>query len=193
MFSADICDSDACDALFSNVSCCLSPVQSKICEGLLTSEECLSALLGMARWKAPGNDGFPMEFYLKFWHILGSDLIDVLNACFAKGTLVKSQRSGVISLSFKKGDRLDPRNWRPTFLLNVDYKIASKAIAGRLFKVIDIVVNSDQTCGVPGRFIGDNVSFLRDIVHHATSSNIPVAILSLDQEKAFHRVSWSFL
>ena len=37
-----------------------------------------------------------------------------------------SQRRGVISLSFKKGDHLDRRNW----LLNVDYKLAARVIAG---------------------------------------------------------------
>ena len=46
---------------------------------------------------------------------------------------------------------------------------------------------------MPGRFIGDSVTFLRNVVSYATSSNIPVAILSLDQEKAFDRVDWSFL
>ena len=51
----------------------------------------------------------------------------------------------------------------------------------------------DQSCGVPGRYIGENVSFLRDVVHFASSSDVPVAILSLDQEKALDRVDWSFL
>ena len=70
----------------------------------------------------------------------------------------------------------------------MDYKIASRVIAGRLLKVIHLVVNSDQTCGVPGRFIGENVAFLHDVVHYTSSSGVPIAILSLDQEKASDRV-----
>ena len=70
----------------------------------------------------------------------------------------RSQRRGVISLTFNKGDSLDPGNWRPISLLNVHYKIASKAIAGWLLRVIHLVVNCDQSCGVPSRFIGDTVA-----------------------------------
>ena len=84
----------------------------------------------------------------------------------------------MISLSFKKGDHLDPKNWRPISLLNCDYKIASRVIAGRLLKVIHLVVEKDQTCGVPGWFIAENVAFLRDVVDYATLSDVPVALLS---------------
>ena len=121
-----------------------------------------------------------MEIYLAFWDLLGADLVEVLNTCYWSGRLSPSQRSGVISLSFKKGDRLDPKNWRPISLLGVDYKIASRAIAGRLLKVIEHVVAPEQTCGVPGRYIGENAAFLRDVVTYATSSGTPVAILSQD-------------
>ena len=38
--------------------------------------------------------------------MLGADLVAVLNSCFDSGSLSLSQRRGVISLSFKKGDRL---------------------------------------------------------------------------------------
>ena len=180
-------------ALLRNVSVALPSADAEICEGLLSAKECWAALEGMARRKTPGFDGLPMEFYLKFWDLLGEDLVCVLNSSFRSGCLSISQRRGVISLSFKKGDRLDIRNWRPISLLNVDYKLAARAIAGRLLKVIHLVVARDQTCGVPGRFIGENVAFLRDVVDFATFSNSPVALLSLDQERAFDRVEWSFM
>lgn len=149
LFSAEPVDLGAQDVLLSNVSAHLSSSERDDCEGLLSVEECFTALQGMARRKAPGSDGLPMEFYLKFWGLLGSDLVRVLNSCFSASRLSRSQRRGVISLSFKKGDRLDPKNWRPISLLNVDYKIASRAIAGRLLKVLSTVVDKDQTCGVP--------------------------------------------
>ena len=80
---------------------------------------------------------------MKIWNVLGGD------SCFDSGSL--SQRRGVISLPFKKGDCLDPCNWRPITLLNMDYKLAARVITGRLLKVIHLVVDKDQTCGVPVR------------------------------------------
>ena len=140
-----------------------------------------------------GSDRLTMKFYLKSWGLLGEDLVCVLNSCLCSGRLSRSQCHGVISLSFKKGDLLDIRNWPSISLLNVDYKPPARTIAGRLLNVIHLVVGRDQTCGVPGRFIGENVTFLRDIVDFATLSNSPVALLSLDQEKALDRVEWSFM
>ena len=193
LFSAAPTDPGIRDSLLDNISSSLSPDEAAICEGHLSPAECLAALQGMARRKAPGLDGLPMEFYLRFWPVLGSDLVNVLNSCFDSGCLSLSQRRGVISLSFKKGDRLDPKNWRPISLLNVDYKLAARVIAGRLLKVIHLVVDKDQTCGVPGRYIGENVALLRDVVYYCTSFDVPVALLSLDQEKAFDRVDWDFM
>ena len=193
LFTAEPTDPIAQESLLSNVESSLLPTQSESCEGLLSVEECLEALSGMTKRKALGLDGLPAEFYLKLWHVLGQDLVDVLNFCYVAGSLTLSQRRGIISLSFKKGDRLDMRKWRPISLLTVDYKLAARAIAGRLLKVIHLVVAEDQTCGVPGRYIGENVAFLCDVVSYAFMFDSPVAILSLDQEKAFDRVDWSFM
>ena len=154
-------------------------------------DECYKALTGMAHRKAPGLDDFPMEFYVKFWSVLGSDLVDVLNSCY-HSVFVSLSVQRYYHLTFKKGERLDARNWRLISLLNVDFKIAAGAIAGWLLKVIHLVVAKDQTCGVPDRYIWENVAFLWD-VSYATTFDSPVAILSLDQEKAFDRVDWGFM
>lgn len=193
LFSAAPTDPVIRASLLNNVPSSLSPAMAALCEGHLTVAECLTALQGMARRKAPGLDGLPMEFYVKFCPVLGSDLVNVLNSCFDSGCLSLSQHRGVISLPFKKGDRLDPKNWRPISLLDVDYKLAARVTASRLLKVIHLVVDKDQTCGVPGRYIGENVALLRDVVYYCTSFDVPVAVLSLDQEKAFDRVDWDFM
>ena len=176
LFSAAPCDSVAHAELLSNISSVRPFRSSEVCKGLLSQEECFAALQDMAHGKAPGCDGLPMEFYLKFWLVLGFDLVRILNS----------------ALSFKKGDRLDPKNWHPISLLNVDYKIAFRSTAARRLKTIHLVVDKDQSCCVPGRFSGENVAFLRDVVDFCSSSGAPDALHSLDQEKAFDRVHWTF-
>ena len=193
LFSSEPIDAAACASLLSNICSTLTPEQASSCDGLLSVGDRRSALLGMAKRKAPGSDGLPMEFYVKFWDLLGAYLVCVLNSCHRDGHLSLSQRSGVISLSFKKGDRLDICNWCLISLLNVDYKLASRVIAGWLLKVIHLVVDKDQTCGVPGHFIGKNVAFLRNVVDYPTLSDVLVATLPLDQEKAFDHVEWYFM
>ena len=130
LFTADVTDPSVQASLLANLPSALSSDQASQCEGHLSTDECFMALQGMARRKAPGLDGLPMEFYLKFWNVVGADLVSVLNSCLDSGCLSLSQRRGIISLSFKKGDRLDPCNWRPITVLNVDYKLAARVIAG---------------------------------------------------------------
>jgi len=84
-------------------------------------------------------------------------------------------------------------NWRPTSLLNLDYKILSKVISNRLSMVISELVYIDQTCAVPGRSILDNTNLLRSVIDYVNQKQIFCGILSLDQQKAFDRVDHSFM
>ena len=117
----------------------------------------------------------------------------MINSCYTAGKLSPSQHSGMITLLYKRGDRLDMKNWRPITLLCVDYKIASKAIANRLLSVLPTLIHTDQSCGVPGRNPIVNNRLLHDIVDDINHRGLGGAVLSLDQEKAFDRVDWAFL
>ena len=87
MSSAESTDSAVRSSLLGNLTSTLSCDQAALCDGHLSAEECDTALQGMARSKAPGSDGLPMEFYLRFWNVLGADLVAGLNSCFDSGSL----------------------------------------------------------------------------------------------------------
>ena len=125
----------------------LNTEQQQHCEGMLTLDECLAALKTFNKNKSPGTDGFTAEFYLRFWDGLGQAMVDSFNYVFTTGNLSMSQRQGIIRLIPAKKDK-DPsylKNWKPLSLLNVDYKIATKALALRLKKVLPQVINNAQT------------------------------------------------
>ena len=75
LFTASPTDPAARDSLLGSISSTLSLDQAERCEGFLTVEECHAALVGMAKGKSPGLDRLAMEFYVKFWSVVGSDLV----------------------------------------------------------------------------------------------------------------------
>ena len=180
------------DFFLSHLTRFLTFAERRSCEGLLTNKECKAALDKMPTGKS-GLDGLPAEFFKTFWPLMGQDMVDVLNYCYLSQRLSSTQRCGVITLLFKKGDRMQMKNWRPITLLCVDYKIAAKAIANRLLSVLPSVIHSDQVCGIIGRHISAKTRLLQDIVDDLNNRGMGSAILSLDQEKAFDRVDWAFL
>lgn len=193
LFSREEIDLFTQQELFSNLSLHLSEDDRDRCEGLLSLSELTTALGNMSRNKSPGPDGLSVEFYSKFWNLLGPILRDVINLCYADSDLCDSMKTSYTRLVFKKGDRKSLKNWRPISLLNVDYKICSKALSSRLSLVLEKIVTPDQTCSVPGRSISSNLVMLRDMLDYIDRTNESGILISLDQEKAFDRVDRSFL
>ena len=70
-----------------------------------------------------------------------------------------SQRRGVISLLPKEdANLLKLANWRPITLL------LSKVIATRFETVLDLLISLDQTGFLKGRYIGQNIRLVNDVV-----------------------------
>ena len=171
----------------------LSNEEAVLCEGEVTLAECTQALKSFKCNKSPALDGLPCQFYRMFWDLIGPDMVATFNDSFTRGLLSFSQRTGLITLLYKKHDRLDTKNWRPISLLCTDYKILSKVLTNRLKSVLASVISESQSCGVPGRFSGSNIRTLQDIVNYCNFHRSGGAIVSLDQEKAFDRVDWGYM
>jgi len=123
------------------------------------------SLKQMAKGKSPGLDGLLVEFYLVFWERLGQELVDSLNHAFECRELTISEGRGIITLIPKKNkDKMLLDNWRPISLLNTDYKIATRAIASRVLKILPGIIHSDQTGYVKKRFIRQNIRLISDFI-----------------------------
>lgn len=171
----------------------LSKASKECCEGYITCQELRKALTEMNSGKSPGLDGLTTKFYQYFWNILGEAMTEVYNYSFENGLLTISQRRGIITLIFKKNDHTQLKNWRPITLLTADYKILTKALASRLKNVLHEIIHTDQTACIPGRTINDNSSLIRDAIYYAKEKDIPLAVITIDQLKAFDRVDHDFL
>ena len=73
----------------------------------------------------------------------------------------------------KDASLLNLHNWRPITLLNVDLKIAAKAIAKRLETVLPNLIHPHQTGFVKGRYIGENIRLISDILDFTKEQKIP--------------------
>ena len=172
----------------------LNDAESESLEGYITYEEASLALKNMKNGKSPGTDGFTVEFFKFFWKDIGQFVVRSLNDGFKNKRMSITQREGVI-ICIPKGDK--PReylkNWRPISLLNVTYKIGSASIANRLKTVLPKLINDDQSGFVPGRYIGDNIRLLYDMIHYLKEKNLPGILVSIDFEKAFDSIDWVFM
>lgn len=163
-------------------------------EGPIRYSEILFCLKKASNNTSPGFDGFTYEFFKFFWNDIGYFLLRAINTSFSKGELSESLRRGVITCLPKGNkDKLFLKNWRPISLLNTSYKLASACIAERLKQVLPKLINEDQTGFISGRFIGENIKLLYDIMNYTENNKLPGMLVLIDFEKAFDSVSWDFL
>ena len=184
---------DQCQ-FFKNNHKSLSAAENYICESSVTEDECYETILTFSNNKSPGSDGLSVEFYKVFWHKIKTYLLNSYNYSFQNNILSLDQRRALITLIPKGNkDKRLLKNWRPISLLNSDYKILAKVLASRLQKVISGIIHPNQTGYIKGRYIGDNIRTMLDILEITKQQADPGLMILIDFEKAFDTISWNFL
>jgi exonuclease III len=174
-------------------NCKLTEPQREEMELPFTLAELDAALEGMNNNSAGGPDGLSVKFVKKFWCVLRVPLIKYSHFCIDRGRLTQSFLTASIRLIPKKGDCSNIKNWRPISLLNVLYKILSKALNNRLKLISGTILTRSQKGFVENRYIQECLINIIESVNYSNKNNIPAFCLALDQTKAFDSVNHVFM
>ena len=141
----------------------------------------------------PRPDGFPVPFFKKFWGSLKGGVLHILNDFMLGRVDISRLNFGVLTLIPKIQGATKIMKFWPIALINVIFKIVSKAFAYRLDPVANKIISPNQTTFIKGQYILDGALALHEILHELKSKKQGAILLKLDFEKAYDRVSWDFL
>ena len=86
-----------------------------------------------------------------------------------------------------------PPPWGPISFINVNSKIAPKALAARMEKVIHSLMSYNQTAYVKGKYISESVRLIDDLLKFAENENIDEILFTADIEKEFDSLDHNFI
>ena len=157
-------------------------------------EECTNAIRKMKINKSPGTDGLTSEFYQFFWENINILVYNSFLNAFEDETLSCEQRRGVLRLIPNKNQDLTLiKNWRPISLINTDYKLLTHVLSNRLQVVLPSIISKDQSGYITGRNISNNIRSIFDVIDNVERSNSSGLLALLDFEKAFDKLTWTFI
>jgi hypothetical protein len=154
-----------------------------------TNEEIKKVVKTMKKNTAPGPDHMPVEFYQSCWEIIREDIMDMIHEFWKNELDIDRLNYGVITLIPKIKEASKIQQYRPICLLNVSYKIITKALMLRFEECVSRIINKSQNAFLKGRNIMDGVLSLHEILHETKRKKREGVFLKLDFEKAYDRIS----
>ncbi|GKV32111.1 hypothetical protein SLEP1_g40740 [Rubroshorea leprosula] len=171
----------------------ISQAESCMLSAKFTEEEIYKAVWDCDNSKARGPDGFNFKFFKEMWEVIKQDIIGFADEFYTNGKLVKGSNASFVVLIPKTSNPQKIEDFRPISLIGSMYKIIAKLLANRIRLVMGSVIGVQQTAFVKDRLLVDGVLVANEVIDEAKRRRKSSFILKLDFEKAFDKVSWSYL
>lgn len=158
-----------------------SPAQAAAFDKMFTDEEIKTVFFSLPRNKASGPDGFPAEFFVESWSVIGAEVTAAVREFFISGRLLKQWNATTLVLIPKTTNASTTSDFRPISCLNTMYKVISRLLTNRLQLFLSNVISSSQSAFLPGRLLTENVLLATEMVHGYNWRNIsPRGMLKVD-------------
>eukprot|EP00253_Pinus_taeda_P009744 PITA_09744 len=130
----------------------------------------------MPKNKAPGPDGFTIEFYHTAWSFMGNDLLDIVEESRCSKRMHQGLNATFLALIPKTGCSEEPQGFRPISLCNVVYKIITIVMVNRLKLILPDLIAPEETGFVKGQQITDGIIVAQEVIHSLKNSHTPVLL-----------------
>lgn len=159
-----------------------------------SENEIKTAINSLPTGKAPGPDGLTVEFYRTFIAQLLPYLQDLYQELTASPhSRVMFHQAIIMVIPKPEKDPGHTTNYHQISLLNLENKIFAKILAMRMEDITPKLIHPNQTGFVKERLSADNARIFCNVLHIVGKDRHPIAAISIDAEKAFDCVEWSYL
>lgn len=193
LYSEPVIDVAAGEDFLSNITATVNEEDHAHLLANITNLEVRSIITCAAKHKAAGLDGLPVEFYVRYWDVIGDELTTMYNELLTNDKFPSQFTEGMIVLVPKTAQGNTLGDFRPLTLLNADFKIFSRIVNARLKPVLGKILGPYQMSVVSGRSMLTALSEYRDIAYLTWICKTTLAITFFDFDKAFDRTNHSFL
>ena len=107
----------------------------------ITEEEIRDTIFHMKTNKAPGPDGFSVDFFKVAWSIVGKEVVAAIKGFFISGLLLKEVNATILTLVPKKIIPSALGDFRSIACCNVIYKCITKIISNRMLPLLGDLVS----------------------------------------------------
>ncbi|XP_039143982.1 uncharacterized protein LOC120281134 [Dioscorea cayenensis subsp. rotundata] len=128
-----------------------------------------------------------------FWDTVSADVVLLCEDFYWHHANLDRINWASITLIPKVDAPESPGDFGPISLINSSLKIISKVLANRLSKVMNLLVDKEQSAFLKGRCILDNIATAEELIFSIHKRRLSGHILKVDYNKAFDRVDWDFL
>ncbi|GMJ13795.1 hypothetical protein HRI_005048700 [Hibiscus trionum] len=130
--------------------------------------------------RAPGPDGFNLDFFKVFWPSLNRKIMRFFEEFYCGGLMDKSLNYSYIALIPKRENPTTMNDYKPILLVGSLYKILARVLSRRLSLCIGEVVGDTQFAFTPGKHIFDCCLIANEVIDDLRRRNKEAIIFKAD-------------